>query len=176
MKTKRAILLILYNRRAQFDGITMESIADNQKFKFLVTKCIVTDENDIPFFVNVEDYEERQNEQASIDAATALAGQLYGYDENTEANLIENQWLKQFEFADNQGRLIDNNKRLIDMDGHLIDEDGRFINEQGNFVDDHGRLVDEDGNFIIKTKPFIDDITGKPLVPRKKKHKKCKVV
>lgn len=173
MKTKRAVLIILYNRRAQFDGITMESIADNQKFKFLIVKCIVVAENDTPFFAGIEDYEARQNEQASVDAATVLAGQLYGYDEDTEANLIENKWLKEFKFADKQGRLIDGDKKLIDMEGHLIDESGRFVDKQGKFVDDRGRPVDEKGNFVIKTKPFIDDKTGKPLVSKKKK---CKVV
>jgi len=176
MKTKRAILLILYNHRAQFDGITMESMAENKKFKFFIIKCILVAENNTPFFTNIDDYEERQNEQASVDAATALAGQLYGYDQDTEINLIENQWLKQFEFADNQGRLIDKNNRLIDMDGHLIDKDGRFVNEQGKFVDDKGRLVDKNGNFIIETKPFIDDNTGKPLISRREKQSKRKKV
>lgn len=157
MKTKRATLSILYSRRVQFDSITMESMADNKKFKFLIVKCVVTAKNDTPFFADIEDYEARQNEQAAVDVATALAGQVYGYNQYAEANLVENQWLREFKFADNQGRLIDKDNRLIDIDGRLIDKDGRFINKQGEFVDDKGRLVDEDGNFIVETKPFIDD-------------------
>jgi len=171
MKTKRAVLLVLYNRRAQFDGITMESIADNKKFKFLIVNCIVVAENGTPFFASVDDYEARQNEQAAVDAATVLAGQLYGYDEDTEANLIENKWLKEFNFADKQGRLVNKDNKLVDMDGHLIDKDGRFVDKQGKFVDDRGRPVDESGNFVVKTKPFIDDKTGKPLVSKKRKRK-----
>lgn len=174
MKTKRIVLLALYNNRAQFDGMTMESMADNEKFKFLLTKCIVFAENNQLFFTNIDDYEERQNEQASIDAATVLAGHFYGYDKQAEDNLIENKWLRQFGFTDNQGRLVNEDGKLIDTDGNLINEDGRFVNEQGDLVDNEGRLVDEDGNFIVFTKPFIDDKTGKSLISKDKETKKKK--
>jgi hypothetical protein len=163
MKIKRTILMALYGRRIQFDGITMESIADNKKFKFLLTKCVVTVDGDVPFFANIDDYESRQNEQSAVDAASALATQLYGYDDKTEANLIENKWLKQFGFADDRGRLIDSGGKLTDMDGHLIDKNGRLIDEQGDFVDNQGRRVDKNGDFVVVTKPFLDDNTGKPL-------------
>lgn len=171
MKTKRAILLMLYQRRAQFDNITMESISDNEKFKFLMTSCVFG-ENDLQFFIDIEDYESRQNEQATIDSSIILAGKIYGYDSGAEANLIENKWLKQFEFADDNGRLVDDKNRLIDIDGRLIDKKGRFVNKKGEFVDDKGVPVDKDGNFKIKTKPFIDDKTGKAITGKKRKVKK----
>ncbi len=172
MKTKRAILLLLYNRRAQFDGLSMESLAENHRFKFLLVQCIVTVESDVPLFFSMEDYEEKQNDQYAIDAATALAGKLYGYDKETEANLVENKWLQKFEFADDKGRLVDKDKKLIDMDGHLINEEGRFIDKDGNFVDDKGRPVDDVGNFVVETQPFIDDETNEPIIENTKKNKK----
>ncbi len=171
MKTQRAILLALYQRRAQFDNITMESISDNEKFKFLMTACVFT-ENDLPFFTSIDDYESRQNEQATIDASTLLAGKLYGYDKDAECSLIENKWLKQFDFADSHGRLVDKKNRLIDSDGRLIDKNGRFINDKGEFVDAKGTRVNEDGDFIIKTRPFIDDKTGKSITGKKRTAKK----
>jgi hypothetical protein len=79
--------------------------------------------------------------------------------------------LKQFNFADGKGRLINEDGKLIDMDGRLVDENGRFINKQGKFVDDQGRPVDDDGNFVVKTKPFIDDKTGKPFKNTTRKRK-----
>ncbi len=170
MKAKRVMLLSLYNRRSQFDSITMESMAENHKFKFLITRCAVTDKDDTPFFTSIESYEKRQNEQAAVDVATALAGHIYGYDKNTEADLIENKCLKEFGLADDQGRLINKDGLLVDMSGNLINEDGRFVDKQGKFVDNQGRLIDKNGDFIIKeTKPFIDD-TEKPET----KHKKTK--
>ena len=172
MKTKRAALLALYNRRSQFDSITMESIADNKKFRFLVTKCVVVSGSNIPFFTNINDYEKRQNEKASIDVATSLANKLYGYNDNIVSNLIENKWLQEFSFADNEGRLINKDGKLIDIDGRLVDEDGRFVNEQGKFVDYEGRLIDVDGNFVVdKPKPFIDDIKTKTTTKIKTKKK-----
>lgn len=175
MKTKRAALLGLYNRRSQFDSITMESMADNKKFKFLITKCVVVNESNIPFFTNTDDYEKRQNEKASIDAATSLANKLYGYNDNVVSDLVENKWLQEFNFADDEGRLINDDGELIDIDGLLVNEDGRFINKQGQFVDNEGRLIDVDGNFIIdKVKPFIDDIKRTKTTTKIKKKTQAK--
>jgi len=163
MKVQRIALLALYQRRSQFDPITMESIAENHKFKFLLTKCIVYSESKVPFFASIDDYDNRQYEQASIDAAAALAGEIYGYDKQTEANLVENKWLAQFKFADDSGRLINENGHLIDVDGRLINEDGRFVDDEGNFVDDKGRRIDDNGNFVVNdTKPFLDE-NGNPV-------------
>lgn len=172
MKTRRAILLALYNRRSQFDGITMESIAENQKFKFLLVRCVMKDNQ--PFFKNMSDYDSRQNEKSSVDVADALATKLYGYDSKTESNLTENQWLKQFEFADDSGRLIDLEKRLIDVDGNLINDEGRLVDAAGSLVDNKGRPVDENGEFIVEAKPFLDDKTGKPIESDCKKSAKKK--
>ena len=174
MKIKRAILLALYNRRAQFEEITMESIANNQKFKFLITKCVTDTKTNRLFFENIDDYESRQDEPAAMVAATALAGQIYGYDDSTEANLSENQWLRQFNFADNQGRLINKDGHLIDTEGYLVNEEGRFVNSEDRLVDNQGRSVDEDGNFVINTKPFLDDKTGEPIITKPKRKKKSK--
>lgn len=163
MKAQRLALLVLYKRRSQFDSITMESIAENHKFKFLLTKCVIDSESKMPLFSSIDDYDNRQYEKASIDAATALAGKIYGYDEQTEANLVENKWLTKFKFADNNGRLINENGHLVDVDGRLINEDGRFVDDKGNFVDDKGRRIDDNGNFVINdTKPFLDE-NGNPV-------------
>jgi len=126
------------------------------------------------FFDNINTYEALQEEQASIAAATALAGQLYGYDNKTEANLSENQWLRQYKFADKDGRLIDECGHLVDTEGRLINEDGRFVNKNGELTDNQGRSVDSDGNFVVKTKPFLDDDTGEPIVTKIKAKQKRK--
>ena len=174
MRAKRAVLLVLYGQRSQFDAITMEALSDNHKFKFLLIKCVMLEGTDVPFFTCISDYEARQNSQSVVDVATAFAGMMYGYDENTEAKLIENQWLEEFEFADDKGRLVDNKKRLVDTEGRLINEDGRFVDDKGSLVDNLGRPIDEDGNFVVKkTKPFTDD-EGKPVTKTVKKRRSVK--
>lgn len=172
IKVKRAMLLALYNQRSQFDAITMESMADNQKFKFLMVKCIVFNGGDTPFLIDIDDYDTRQGEQAVVDAATALAGHLYGYDQGQEADLIENRLLRQFDFVDDTGRLINDDGKLVDVAGRLIDENGRFVNGKGEFVDDQNRLVDKDGDFVVKTKPFIDDRAKRRQTTKKRKKRK----
>lgn len=172
MKVQRLTLLSLYNRRSQFDGITMESMADNHRFKFLITKCVIHKKEDMPFFANIQDYEKRQNERCAVDAASELAGHLYGYDRNMESTLTENEWLREFNFADDQGRLIDENGHLIDEHGNLVNEDGRFVDKDGNFIDHQGIRIDKNGDFIVeKTKPFIDDM-GKSSKKMSKKNGK----
>ncbi len=172
MKIKRAMLLALYNQRSQFDAITMESMADNQKFKFLMVKCVVFGESDAPFLIDTNDYDARQGEQAVVDSATALAAHLYGYDQGQEADLIENRLLRRFDFVDDAGRLINDDGKLIDVAGRLVDEDGRFVNEKGEFVDNQNRPVDKDGDFVVKTIPFIDDRAKKKRITKRKKKRK----
>lgn len=175
IRIKRKIMMGLYGKRSQFDAITMESMADNKKFKFLMARCVTVQIDNKPFFANIDDYDLRQGEQAAVDTATVLAGMLYGYDRQSEANLVENKWLTDFKFADDSGRLIDDKGRLVNEDGSLIDENGRFVDESGNFIDNQGRRVDENGDFVVEADPFIDDTTGEPLVkPQKKRTQKTK--
>lgn len=172
MRAKRLALLVLYNRRSQFDAITMEAIADNYKFKFLLTKCVFNTASNMPFFADVDDYEDREHEQSTVEVSAAMAGKIYGYDQQTEANLVENKWLQQFNFTDHQGRLIDKDNRLVDMEGRLVNEDGRFVDKNGNLVDNVGRPIDNDGNFVVnKPKPFLDE-EGNPVTKTSKKKKK----
>jgi len=175
MKIKRNMLFSLYTKRSQFDSITMESMAENKKFKFLITKCVFYEDEDVLFFKNIEDYENRQEEKAVIDVTTAFAGRMYGYQSDHESNLTENEWLKKYGFSDDQGRLVDDCGRLVDESGRLIDEEGRFIDQDGNFVDNQGRRIDQYGEFVIENpKPFIDDlgVTKKTRTTKKKKTKK----
>jgi hypothetical protein len=173
MRTKRSLLLELYNRRSQFDSITMESMADNKKFKFLVKECVMTEEG-VPFFASIDDYENRQEEISAIDSATEMAAYLHGYDKDSETNLVENQWLREFDFADGDGNLINEEGHLVDIDGRLVNTDGRFVDKDGNFIDSLGRRIDDNGDFVVeKTKPFIDD-RKKPSVKKTSKKKGTK--
>jgi len=178
MRIKRAQMLELYQQKLEFDSITMESIAENKKFDFLVSRSVFRDDNKQLFFTNVSDYYARQEEQAAVDCASALATAFYGYDKDKEQSLVENKWLKEHSFADDMSRLVNDKGQLIDEEGRLIDDNGRFINEDGKFVDHFGRLVDENAEFIIENpKPFVDDMnknkkTQKKETTKRKKKKK----
>jgi hypothetical protein len=116
-----------------------------------------------PYFNSMEDYLNRSTEQVGLLGAQNLANMLYGLDNNYEANLPENKFLKKYKFIDDKLRYVDKQGRLIDAEGRLIDESGRFIDDQGNFVDKFGNKVDQEGDFIVEPEPFLDD-DGNPIV------------
>jgi hypothetical protein len=162
MKELREDIRDLISVRTSLDNHSAEGQADNAKFNYLVSVCVVYNDNKEPVFKNMEDYLNRATENVAIVGAQNLANMIYGLDSNYESNLPENKFLKKYKFVDDQLRLIDNKGRLVDEEGRLIDETGRFINESGEFVDKFGNPVDKEGNYVVEFKPFLDD-DGNPV-------------
>lgn len=163
MKRYREDIRDLISVKTSLDNHSAEGQADNARFNYLVSSCLVYNDSKQPYFKNMEDYLNRVGEDAAIKGAQTLASMLYGLDNDYESNLPENKFLKKFKFVDDKLRLIDKQGRLVDLEGRLVDENGRFIDEQGNFVDKFGNRVDEEGSYIVETAPFLDD-DGNPVV------------
>jgi len=163
MKSIRDEIRELISVRTSLDNHSAEGQADNARFNYLVSVCVVYNDTKQPYFNNMEDYLNRSSEQVGILGAQNLANMLYGLDNDYENTLPENKFLKKYKFVDDKLRLIDKKGRLIDSEGRLIDENGRFIDEQGNFVDKYGNKVDSEGEYIVETQPFLDD-NGKPII------------
>jgi hypothetical protein len=149
--------------KMSLDNNTAEGQADNARFNYLVSACAVYKDNNQPYFRNMEDYLDKSNTEIAIKAAQTLANMMYGLDNNYEANLPENKFLKQYKFVDDKLRLINKEGKLVDEEGRLIDENGRFIDADGNFVDKNGFRVGEDGEYVVESKPFLDE-DGKPII------------
>jgi hypothetical protein len=164
MKELREDLRELISVRTNLDNHTAEGQADNARFNYLISSCLVYSNNkDKKYFKNYEDYLSRAAESIAIKAAQVLANMLYGLDNDYEKKLPENKFLVKYKFVDDKLRLIDKEGKLVDIDGRLIDEFGRFINEKGEYVDKNGSLVDENGDYVTDFKPFIDD-DGNPVL------------
>ena len=163
MKSVRDEIRELISVRTSLDNHSAEGQADNARFNYLVSACVVYNDTKQPYFNNMEDYLNRSTEQVAILGAQNLANMMYGLDNNYEANLPENKFLKKYKFIDNKLRYVDKKGRLIDSEGRLVDESGRFIDEQGNFVDKFGNRVDQEGDFVVESQPFLDD-DGNPIV------------
>lgn len=176
----------LIAERTSYDSNTAEGVADNERFDYLVTACVLDPSTKTPVFKNAEDYDNRGSEPWAVKAASELANFIYNLDPNYENNLVENSFLKKFNFTDDKGRLINKEGHLIsiDIEGNerLIDEDGYYvaISEDGTEY-----KVDRDGNKVevIQESPFLDD-DGNPItldsaaedtVEDSKKSKKKKV-
>ena len=155
---------LLLSERNVHDDLTAEAISDNAKFDYLVSVC-VKDEEGKPVFESVEDYKEKAdaNHPYVGEAAAKLAGMLYGLDEDWETNLPENQFLKKFNFVDEDLRLINKEGKFVTKDGKLVDNDFRYINEEGEYVDIDGNRIDKDGLPVVEFSPFLDD-NGNPIL------------
>lgn len=162
LQNLRSQLKDLISVRTNLDVHTAEGQADNAKFNYFISACVVYKNNRNKYFKDYEDYLNRSIEDASILAAQQLALLMYGLDNDFEKKLPENKFLLKYKFVNNDLDLIDEKGRLVDSEGRLIDKQGRFINEDGKFVDKDGNLVDIDGEYIVDFKPFLDD-EGNPI-------------
>jgi hypothetical protein len=162
MKETREKIRDLISVRTSLDNHSAEGQADNAKFNYLVSVCVVYNDTKQPYFKNMEDYLNRATDPVAIVGAQNLANMLYGLDSDYESNLPENKFLKKYKFVDDKLRLIDNKGRLVDEENRLIDENNRFINEAGEYVDKFGNVVDKEGNYVVDFKPFLDD-DGNPI-------------
>ena len=163
MKKVRDDIRELISVRTSLDNHSAEGQADNARFNYLVSVCVVYNDTKQPYFNNMEDYLNRSTDSVGLLGAQNLANMLYGLDNDYESNLPENKFLKKFKFIDSKLRLVDKKGRLIDADGRLIDESGRFIDEQGAFVDKYGNKVNSDGDYLVDPQPFLDD-NGNPII------------
>jgi len=163
MKEIRSEIRDLISVRTSLDNHSAEGQADNARFNYLVSACVVYKDTNDPYFHSLEEYLNKADDPVALLGAQKLASMIYGLDNNFEKNLPENKFLQKYKFVDEKLRLVDKRGRLVDADGRLIDEQGRFIDEEGNYIDKNGNRVDRDGDYVVDAEPFLDE-EGKPVV------------
>lgn len=163
MKTLREELRDLISVRTNLDNHTAEGQADNARFNYLVSCCLVYKDSKKPYFNGYEDYLNRASDIVAIRGAQILANMLYGLDNDYEKKLPENKFLVKYKLVDDNLRFINKDGKYVDADGRLVDEFGRFINDKGEYVDKDGNPVDANGDYVVEFKPFVDD-NGQPIV------------
>jgi hypothetical protein len=165
LKRLRVSFRELISERSSYDNNTAEGAADNARFDYLVSVCVLDPNTNKPVFKDIDDYNERGSEGWAVKAAGELANFLYNLDPNYEQSLPENEFLSKFKFTDSKGR-------LVNKEGHLIaiDEEGveRLIDEESYYVayDENGvqYKVNRSGEKIVEVvvSPFLDD-DGNPI-------------
>jgi hypothetical protein len=168
MKEVRNRIRELISVRTSLDNHSAEGQADNARFNYLVSVCVVYKDNDKKYFESLEDYMGRADDPVALSGAQKLANMIYGLDNNFEKNLPENKFLKKYKFVNDNLRFIDKKGRTVDSEGRLVDENGRYINEAGEYIDKDGNRVDADGEYLVDTQPFLDD-SGNPIVLEEEK-------
>ena len=165
LKRLRVSFRELISERSSYDNNTAEGAADNARFDYLVSVCVLDPSTNKPVFKDIDDYNERGSEGWAVKAAGELANFLYNLDPNYEQSLPESEFLSKFKFTDSKGR-------LVNKEGHLIaiDEEGveRLIDEESYYVayDENGvqYKVNRSGEKIVEVvvSPFLDD-DGNPI-------------
>ncbi len=152
----------LIEERTQLDIHTAEGQADNARFNYWVSACLVYNDSQKTVFDGIDTYLENQTEDYAADGAGKLAQLLYNLSEDYDDKLEENQFLREFGFADEQNRLVNTDGHLVDEKDRLVNDKGSWVNSEGSRVDSDGNLLNEDGNYDFERKPFLDE-EDKPI-------------
>ena len=166
MKKLREEMRELISVKTNLDSNTAEGQADNARFNYLVSVCVVYNNTKQQYFESYDDYLNRSTEMVAIYGAQKLANMLYGLDNDYEKKLPENKFLLKYKLVNDQLQYIDNKGRRTDVNGKLVDSTGRYINENGEYVDIEGNLINKDGDYLVEFTPFLDE-NGKPIVEEK---------
>lgn len=153
MRFARLLLQELLSIKQDLDSSTAEGQAENERFNYLIIKCLVYNDSGKQVYNSVDEFLEGGSSEVAINGAIKFSAIYHNIDENFEAELPENKFLLTYE--------------LCNEDLHLINKDGKKIDTRGNLVDDDGNVVNESGNKLdedkVEAKPFLDD-DGKPIV------------
>lgn len=163
MKQLRDNLRELISVKSNLDTHTAEGQADNARFNYLVSVCVVYKDTKKPYFAGYDDYINRSIEPVALIGAQKMASLMYGLDSDFEKKLPENKFLLKYKLVNDKLEYVDDKGRQVDQEGRLVDKDGRFINEEGKFVDQYGNLVTDSGDYVVEFEPFLDD-EGNPIV------------
>ena len=139
------------------DNNTAEGQADNAKFNYLVSCCVVYKDTNEPYFKGYEDFINKASSAVAIQGSFKLGNIIYGLSEDFEKELPENKFLTEYGFIDDNLRFVNKDGKLVYENGKLIDENGRFVNENGDYIDIEGNLLSVDGRYLTEFKPFLDD-------------------
>lgn len=158
----------LISERTAYDGNTAEGVADNARFDYLVSVCVLDPNTQKPVFKDVDDYTSKSSDTWAVKAASELANFIYGLDPEYENNLEENKFLKRFHFVNEDGKFVNKDGHLISIDSdgveRLIDKDANYVayDENGNQykVTRSGERYTPDEEIVQEA--FLDD-DGNPL-------------
>lgn len=147
----------LLTRRSELDEFTVEAQAENARFDYLVSVCVVNEEGG-RIFVSLDDYKNKSQEPYSYEAASALFELISNTDKDWERKLPENKFLLEHKFVNEEMRYINKDGHFVDAENRLVNEEGRFVNEAGEYVDRDGNRIDEDGLPVVEApQAFIED-------------------
>lgn len=159
LREDRMKLLDAVAEKNVLDEHTAEAQADQEKFNYFVSCCVVYNDTKKPVFADLADFLNNQTKPYAIECANKVAQLMYGIKSDYFETLPERQFLVKYGFMDQQGYLVDKQGRKVNLEGRLINEEGELINEAGQVVDRDGNVIEKEPEFT----PFLDD-EGNPVL------------
>jgi hypothetical protein len=158
MKEWRIDYVLLMTTYSSLDAkYSIEGMAENAKFDYLVSCCVFT-EDQKRVFKNYDHYLEQSENDYAVDAASALSEILNGTAEDIEKEWPEHKFLLEHGFIREEDfRLVDKDGNLVNIEGKRVDEDGYLIDDDGNRVNRDGKKIDEYGLEMVEFTPFADE-------------------
>lgn len=144
LKEKRAGVFSTNQLLSEYDSITAEGIADNEKFNYIASRCIVDYTTQCPLFSSLSDFTAKANDTKYLTVIVKFAEHYYNLDNSFANSLLENRVLKKLHVVDDSLNFINKEGKRVDKDGNLVDENGNRIDAEGNRID-------------INNNPLIDD-------------------
>lgn len=154
ISSKRGELVRLNNKRQVFDDITIESMAESERFDYLVYACTVYKDSGDPYWESFEDMKTDKLSEAYQKASFAAYEAIHNVSPDFEKKLPENKWLKKYNFIDDELNFVDRKT------GEKVDRDGNPISELEEKIK---RQVENLQGDIIEESPFLDE-DGKPVI------------
>jgi hypothetical protein len=151
----RADFRDLMAQRTSMDSNTVEGLADQARFDFLLVKSVYSYDTQKPVFASVDEYLEKGSEPLSEAIARKFANYVYGVDENYDRDRIENKFLRRFKMIDDNGRYIDKEGNFVDVDGNRVDAEGYRIDADGKRLDINLHVIDE--SLDVEKAEFLED-------------------
>jgi len=170
LKKLRNDLASLMLVRNSMDANTADGQADNERFFYLISVCVLDYTTQKPVYTSLSDYMEKAETPLAVRAAKEYANFLYSLDDNYQDKLIENKLLKRLGLLNEKNELINSEGHRVDTEGNLIDKDGSRIDAEGNRIDINNNPIIEDD--VIDTLEFEDDLHKAPVEKAKPKRKR----
>jgi len=110
LKFLRYQLILLTAKEREFDMLTVEAMADNCYFDYLVSECVFDSEGN-KVFSSYQDYQDKKEEEYAYKCAESLSSLLFDF-EDFEKKLPENDFLISYGFMNDDLTLIETEEKI----------------------------------------------------------------
>lgn len=120
---------------------SIESQCEDVEYDYLLI-CAIKDDEGNPVFDTVEDYKHAEAHPWIVEACKVFSEMYYGLDSNWMMTLPENEFLKKYNFLDDEGNFTNRDGEKVDRAGNLLkDVSEEEKPEPLPFLDDEGNPI-----------------------------------